>query len=547
MEWVRLPSSSTHSPLSGPREVELQEGEDSSGSTPDDSAGPATTAANGLRKELRFVDGLCVCVGVMVGSGIFSSPGTALSSVGGSAPLCLLAWALSGLIVCVCATCYFELHSLFPNAGGDYSYLQAAYGDRAAFSFAWFNVLISKTGSQAIIATIFGRYLEQVLLFVGGGGGGGGGSSSESSEHETPLSKALALFLVVGSTALNCVSVQSSTSFQNALTGGKLAAVSALFVASLAVALISPQVTLGDAFSAHGQQKNQTEQIQFGSALVAALWSFDGWCDVVFLSEELREPKALPHIVLSAVAIVTTLYLGVNTAYLLLLTTDEVQSSRAIGMVLGDRLNSVLGLPAACSPAIFIACVVVVSTASSANGSIMSGGRAFFAVARGGKFPALMARVNSAGAPYVSLLVQGLWAALLILLPGSGFSSLLDYFGPCSWAFYAFSASAVVVLRQRGHAAEAAYRVPYYPLPPLIVVTVAAGIVVSSLMRSPIFTLLAFGIVALSVPFHMCFLERRRDGPAAPLPRGDGEPGADAIAEDQAEDQAKVDTSIRKV
>ena len=561
VEWLRLPDSSAHSdgetttssPLS---EVELGarrddddgDGDDEGGAKTTSTSAPAAAGAatgNTLRKELRFVDALGVVVGIMVGSGVFSSPGVALRNVDGSAALCLSAWASSGALVATTATCYFELHALLPSAGGDFAYLKEAYGDRAAFSFAWFNLLISKTGSQAIISTIFGRYAEQVILHLFSADPG----STSSAEQETSLSKGLALALVVCSTALNCYSVQSSTSLQNALTVVKMVCVFGLFVAAVAVAAAHPSATDNNALSHSSSSSSSSSQSGwggFGSSMVACLWSFDGWCDVVFMTEELRSPASLPRIVLTAIGSVTVLYLAVNFAYLLLLPSDVMQSSRAIGMAFGDRLaaasssspssSSSSSASSAFSPACFIAAVVVVSTMSSANGSIMTGARAFFAVARDGKFPAPMAAISAAGSPYVSLLVQGAWTVLLLLLPGSGFSSLLDYFGPCSWFFYAFSASAVIALRERAapsissSPSSSSFRVPWYPLPPVAVAVVAACIIVSSLARSPLYTALAFAVVALSVPFHIAFLEMRPGSGPGSGP-GPGEEGGEAAGE----------------
>lgn len=113
-----------------------------------------------------------------------------------------------------------------------------------------------------------------------------------------------------------------------------------------------------------------------------------------------------------------------------------------------------------------------------------------------------MAKLNSAGAPWTALLAQGAWSLVLLMLPGSSFASLLNYFGPASWCFYALSSSALITLRIREPQALRPYRVPFYPLPPLLVITIAIMVVSSSLYTDPLYCSLAFGFVALSVPVH---------------------------------------------
>ena len=536
MEWARLSSSSEHA-------VGLEmTGNQTQGLAQEVGGLAQEVGLSRLRKQLGFRDALGIVVGIMVGSGIFSSPGVALSAAQ-NPWVCLLAWGISGLLVATTALCYLELHSLYPNAGGDYSYLQAAYGDRSAFSFAWFALLISKTGSQAIIATIFGRYCDQIWKYVQGGISATASLSVTSEQmQETALSRSLAVLLIAGSTLLNCLSVRSSSSFQNALTVSKVVCVGALFLVTVIVSIASPDSTRLSALSEGGSTSSCAATAStsggfdfgfgFGSAMIAALWSFDGWCDPIFMTEELLSPASLPRIVLTAIFLVTALYLAINTAYLMQLSCEQVLGSRAIGMALGDKINATLALPPALNPALLVALLVAISTMSSLNGSIMTGARAFYAVARDGKFPRVLEHVNQAGAPWVALLVQGAWAVLLLLLPGSNFSSLLSYFGPCSWFFYAFTASGVIALRRRKQAGSlggeecslppsspssiavdnndsSGFSVPLYPAPPLVVMALASCIVTASLVRSPFFTLLAFSVVLFSVPFHIIFLEQR--------------------------------------
>ena len=162
-----------------------------------------------LARVLTLYDGLGVVVGIMIGSGIFASAGIALEEAG-SCPAALLAWVVAAALVAVASQCYCELGASVPSAGGDAEYLKLAYGDRAAFVFVWTNFWVLKPGSQAIIATVFGQYLEAALggAAVGSSEDGNGGGSSW-------VATLLAVACIWALTANNCMGVRETANLQN--------------------------------------------------------------------------------------------------------------------------------------------------------------------------------------------------------------------------------------------------------------------------------------------------------------------------------------------
>eukprot|EP01039_Chlorochromonas_danica_P003619 gene3619-3963_t len=484
-----------------PGEDNVLDGEDLEGE------GSKSHAHGKVHRRLTFIDGVAIIVGIIIGSGIFSSPGLALERAG-SPGMVLLAWALSGLLVTLTAQCYLELGGMMPSAGGDFDYLRRAYGEAAAFSFAWFNFFVSKTGSQAIIATIFGRYFESVLR----------GNASQlivsGSTSETWLSKVLAVAVVVGVTALNCAGVKESAVVSILLTSTKVLLVLSVFVFAILYASSDKDrsETARVNLSVHHSFDGSKDLFSFATSMVACLWCFDGYADGNFLQEEMINPiQDLPRIIRFGLLLVTCCYILTNIGYLAVLSVDTIEDTKAIAVQFGTTVSDMFSTGKTVLP-IFFAVGVSLSTLGSLNGSIMAGGRAFFAVARAGKFPRSLAKVNLKGSPYVSLIAQGVWSVVLLLLPGSNFASLLDYFGPTSWLFYAISASSVIVLRYREPHVLRPFVVPFYPLPPIIVIGIAIVIVLSSLLQSPLYTLLAMGFVMSSFPVHMvmerygCFL-----------------------------------------
>ena len=223
-----------------------------------------------LKRSISTFDGIGIIVGIIVGSGIFSSPGLALYR-SGSPGLCLLAWLSSGVLVALTSQCYFELGAMMPSTGGDYDYLLRAYGSQAAFSFAWFNFFISKTGSQAIIATVFGRYLEAAwrneldLQTV-----------ASPQNGESYFAKIAAVLCITFLTVLNCIGIKESTLLQRFLTGLKLLLVLFMFILAM-IYLGKDSSTFRSNLSTENAFKGSRGMLDFGSAMIACLWSFDGW------------------------------------------------------------------------------------------------------------------------------------------------------------------------------------------------------------------------------------------------------------------------------
>lgn len=457
------------------------------------------------QRKLTMIDGIAIIVGIIIGSGIFSSPGLALER-SGSAGADLIAWAVSGVLVNLCAQCYLELGGMMPSAGGDFDYITRAYGNAFGFSFAWYNFFIGKTGSQAIIATIFGRYFSSILE-------GNTSSLTDGNNHdESILVKLLAVGLIVFITLLNCIGIKESAVVSILMTTIKIALVLMVFLFSVIYAASSTKhaINFNYNFSPSSTFNGSNSLTSFGTAMIACLWCFDGFADGNFLQEEMIHPiRDLPRIIQIGLTLVTTCYILINIGYLTVLSKQDIIDSKAIAVQFGDTVSDMFTTGKDVFP-IILALGVSMSTVGALNGSIMTGGRAFYAVARAGKFPTILAKLNTRNSPYVALIAQGAWAIVLLMLPGSNFSTLLDYFGPTSWLYYALTASAVIVLRYREPHVHRPFTVPWYPLPPVCVIIIALVIFVSSLMNEPLYTVLAISFVILSFPVYF-FMEYYKD------------------------------------
>lgn len=182
-----------------------------------------------LQRHLGFWDGTCILITIIIGSGIFSSPGETLDR-SGSPMGALVAWTISGVLVITAALCYAELGAIMPSSGGDYEYLLKVYGKSTAFSFAWFYFWIAKTGGQAIISTVFGNYIIKLYSGLHDTDDDGDDDGSGGNPY---VAKSFAMGLIVVMTALNMLGVKESSLVVNSLTALKLALVAVLCCSGL--------------------------------------------------------------------------------------------------------------------------------------------------------------------------------------------------------------------------------------------------------------------------------------------------------------------------
>jgi amino acid transporter len=337
-------------------------------------------------------------------------------------------------------------------------------------------------GSQAIIATVFANYV--VVACTG----------DNLNNNNIYITKFCAIMLIVLLVWVNCRGIKENSYLMNILTVIKIGLVVIILLCGIIYGSFVSNSNFINNLNITSSFDN-TRVMGFGPAMIACLWAYDGWADLNFLGEELRNPsQTLPRVLSYGVMIVIMCYIVINISFMSVLDKDDVMQSHTVGLDFGHVIGGRVG-------ATFMAISVAVCTAGSANGSIMTGGRAFYAIARKGQAPAILANLNSVGSPYAALVAQGAWTVCLILLPGSSFSTLLSYTGPAAWLFYAFTGSAIIVLRYKEPTMPRPFKVPLYPLPPITLICMAIYLCANSLYEEPFFCFLSLCFVLISVPF----------------------------------------------
>lgn len=406
------------------------------------------------RPRLHVGHAVAVCVGMVIGAGIFRTSPEVAAALDSEAAL-LLAWLLGGLLSVIGGLCFAELAAAYPDQGGDYSFLRRAYGAGVGFLFAWSRFAVIHSGSVALLAFVFGDYLNQ-LLPLGPGGSAAFGAS-----------------LIVLLVALNLRGVKVGVGTQLGLmlivAAGLLAVGSAGLVQQMQglppADPVSPAGALG--FAA------------FGQAMIFVLLAYGGWSDAATLSAEVADPKRdMPLALGIGLGLVLVLYLLVNWAYLRGLGLGGLAASQAPA---ADLMRLAFGR----TGEVLIVAVVAVTAITVMNAILIAGARTTFAAARDLGFAGLGAWDTTRGVPRGALFgLAGVSLALVALglVTRGGFSTLVDYLSPVYWGFLMLSGVAVILLRRRDPARPRAFRVPLYPLLPLLFSASCAYLLYSSLV-----------------------------------------------------------------
>jgi basic amino acid/polyamine antiporter, APA family len=467
------------------------------------------------RRDLTLTHATSLVVGIIIGTGIFLKTATVAQAVGTPA-LVLIAWALAGLVAILGALCFAELGALLPHAGGEYVYLRTAYGEIPGFLFAC-NAFV--LGGAAVAA-----YGAAVAIFI---------SDIHPLGHEWfardlrllgvdyhlnfGARQLVAVGVIAVFAAINCAGVIIGGRVQSLLTAAKVLAI--LGVAA-GVFLLSGTGTVDNLAAPAGSASGGVAGL--GAALFSALWAYSGWQFLPMAASEVSEPQRnLPRAIVGGTLLVLALYLAINTAYLYALPFWQVTSAnstaypeapsvaaRAVQTFMGGRAAPIAAL------------IFLISTIGSLNGVILSAARVPYAAARDGMFFSAFGRLSPASrVPVTSLVLLAVWGALLA---ASGTFDQLTNMAVMSYAlFWIPVALAVVVLRRRQPLLPRPYRVPGYPLVPLLFALVMVWIVVSALLTATRESIATLALILLGLPLYP-LLRRRRAAPvsATPAPRG---------------------------
>src|SRR5215475_2579737 len=402
------------------------------------------------RPVVRVIDAVGLIVGIVIGAGIFRTPSIVVGNAG-SASAVYLAWTLGGAMSLIGATVYAELATTYPNAGGDYYFLTRAFGLRLAFLFGWARMSVIQTGSITLFAFVVGDYLSQVVSL---------------GEFSPAI---YATLVVVIMTGLNIMGVRQGTRTQNLLTAiqvlGMILVISAGFFTS---------APAGAADNAGGSSSSS-----FGLMMVFVLFTYGGWNEAAYVSGELKNVRRnMARALIFSVLVITALYVSINWAYLHGLGLSGVAGSQQVA---ADLMRRAFGNAGART----ISVLVAIAALTSANATIFTGGRSSYAFGCDFRQFRFMGHWNAqTGTPVNGLLLQGVVSLALVLFgvfTRQGFQTMVDYTAPVFWLFFLLTGIAFFVLRRKDRTTSRPFRVPLYPLPPIVFCLMCGYLLYSSL------------------------------------------------------------------
>jgi APA family basic amino acid/polyamine antiporter len=432
-----------------------------------------------LVRGLTPLNAGALVVGTVIGTGIFLKAGI-MSQTVGAPQWMLLAWVAAGILSFSGALVYAEIGSLFPRAGGEYVYIREAYGDLPGFLFGWMRFWVASPGSIAAYA-------------VGGATFLGGTNIPGVNGFRTPLAVGFIIFF----TALSCLSVRFGGGVQSFVTSLKIVIIIGL---TLAIFIFSRAGSWCH-FLPHAASGAWPGFAAFGTAVLAALWAYDGWNNMSMVAGEIQNPqRSIPLSLIIGVGGVMLIYTLVNIAYVYALPFDELLSANS-------KLHPE-GLPAATKAAssflgasgtMLLSAAFFISAMGALNGSILTSSRIPYAMATENMMPRFLAAVHPrTHVPVRSVIIQGGWAAVLAV--SGTFDQLTDYVVFAGWVFYALAAISLIIFRFRMPDAPRGYRVPAYPWLPLGFAGVAVALLINTLMTAPRESLTGLLFIASGVP-----------------------------------------------
>jgi APA family basic amino acid/polyamine antiporter len=452
-----------------------------------------------LSRDLGVSHASAVVVGTIIGSGIFLVPAEMMQAVG-SAKLVYLAWVVGGMLSFAGALTYAELGAMKPQAGGEYVYVRDAYGPLGGFLYAWTWFVIAKPASIATVVTGLVRILGTFPVF----------SFFTVNVISAPFAvnwgQVFAIAAAILISFLNYLGVKKAGEFQLVFTLLKVAIILGIVVVCFSGIGNVPGRGWSNFAGTFAGAKGGIAG--FMAALVAALWAYDGWNDLNMVAGEVKRPEQnIPIALIAGVATVGVLYVLVNAGVQYVLPAGAIAASPrpasdAVALVMGRMGASI------------VSAGMAISMLVTLNGTIMSGARVPFAVARDGYFFRALAEVHPRfHTPSVAIFVQAVFSILLLLLGGS-FRQLFSLAIFAEWLFYMIAGSTIFVFRWREPQAARPYRMWGYPFVPALFIAVAAALLCYTFWNERPNSWYGLLIILAGIPVfaYFAFLRRRGKG-----------------------------------
>ncbi|HLF20409.1 MAG TPA: amino acid permease [Bacteroidota bacterium] len=446
-----------------------------------------------LLRALGLREGIAIHMGCIIGSGIFIVPATIAGHLHAMGPI-LIVWIVAGLLTLFGALTLAELSAVLPQVGGPYVYLRHSFGRIWAFLFSWNDFFINKAGSAAALAIGFATFLGYFVP----------ATSPENPFYHTSFlffgnemdfkfgwTQIVAMFVIALVTVFNVRGVKLGGWIMNIFTTAKVTALVGLILA----VIFAGKGDSGNFLPWWPEHWSGQMMSAFGLAMISALWAYDGWIDVSLNAGEFKNPgRDVPLSLLWGTLAIITLYISANIAYAYVIPISAMPGSPRIA---ADVARTVLG-PVGAS---LIIIGIMSSMFGATNGMLLTGPRSVYAAGVDGTISASFGKVHPKfHSPYVSVVVLGVWGALLTL--SGTYEQITSYVVFGSWFFYAMTALSVIVLRRKMPNAERPYKAWGYPYATLLFVMIAGWFIYNTFVEDTRNAIIGIVLLVISLPLY---------------------------------------------
>lgn len=428
-----------------------------------------------LKKNLGVSAAMSIVVGCVIGAGVFFKPFAIYQATGGAPGMGMLAWIFGGLASLLGALTFAEVAVMIPKTGGMVAYLGDVFDEKIGFLAGWMQTVIFYPAFLAGYGVTVG---EELGAYIG-------------AQFELPIAIGLIILLV----ALNTLGSKTASQIQVVSTVCKLIPLFLLMIFGFLLGsgknpIFTPMVGEGKSAGA-----------VLGSTLLAVLFAFEGWTNVGAIAGEMKNPgKDMPLAIVGGVSIIMAVYFVINMAYLWVIPADQLMHIESPAAAVAMEIFGPVG-------GTLVKIGIIISVIGAANGFLMSGSRVAFHLADLGTLPgsAALAKLNSSLVPANSIILIGFLACLYALI--GEFNLLTDLAVFSCWIFYTLTFACVIRLRKTQPDAERKYKVPLYPVVPILAIASGLYVVVSQLflsgMRATIMSLASIGITLIGLPVYL--------------------------------------------
>lgn len=454
------------------------------------------TSTNSLQPKLGLRAASFLVISVIIGSGVFKKIAPMAEQLG-SPWLILLCWLLAGIVSLAGALCTAELVSMYPNSGGEYNYFQKIYGRFFSFLYGWASFAVIKTASISALAYIFAQSLNSLFPLPV--------LDSDASFlglhlFENLSIKLFAALLILLLTLLNYRGVQFAEKLSSVLTYAMLIAIAFFLI----VGLNAEHGTISNLTS---PAKGTTSEL-YGWTLMKAMflaslgafWGYDGWNNIAFIGEEIKNPKRnLPLALGLGTLSVMAVYVLINFVFLYVMPIDYFiqlndTPNKIAAVEVAGQISGTIGM-------VLVACLILVTTLNSTNSSILMSARMLYAMARDKTFFKQAESVHPKyNTPDKALFIQAIWAILLVF--SGSFDQLTDMLVFAAFLFYAATAVGLMYLRFKAPSQERGYKVIGYPVVPILFLFFCITICVMTILNQPFEAIMGIVLIASGLPVY---------------------------------------------